>query len=60
MKDGVPAEDAVAAVTMADPGRDTRQVSALAVNGGVETGHVAAQNQASVGVPSAMARALTK
>ena len=27
------------------------------VNGGVKTGHVAAQNQASVGVPSAMARA---
>ena len=28
------------------------------VNGGAKTGHVAAQNQASRGVPSAMARAL--
>ncbi|SFQ70237.1 hypothetical protein SAMN05421853_1281 [Roseivivax halotolerans] len=32
----------------------------LVVNGGVITGHVAAQNQASVGVLSAMARALPK
>lgn len=30
------------------------------VNGGVKTGHVAAQNQASVRVPSAMALALPK
>jgi len=34
------------------------QGAADGVNGGVKTGHVAAQNQASVGVPSAMARAL--
>jgi len=32
----------------------------LNVNGGVKTGHVAAQNQASGGVPSAMARALPR
>lgn len=31
-----------------------------AVNGGVKTGHAAAQNQASGGAPSAMARALPK
>jgi len=30
------------------------------VNGGVKTGHVAAQNQASDGAPSAMARALPR
>ncbi|XLM12025.1 hypothetical protein ACIPCF_19505 (plasmid) [Paracoccus marcusii] len=30
------------------------------VNGGVKTGHAAAQNQASGGAPSAMARALPK
>ncbi|BAQ71640.1 hypothetical protein NHU_04527 (plasmid) [Rhodovulum sulfidophilum] len=30
----------------------------LAVNGGVKTDHVAAQNQANVGAPRAMARAL--
>src|SRR6056297_1278387 len=32
----------------------------LAVNGGDKTGHLAAQNQASGGAPSAMARALPK
>jgi type I restriction enzyme M protein len=32
----------------------------VGVNGGVKTGHVAAQNQASGGVPSAMARALPR
>lgn len=32
----------------------------LAVNGGVKTGHAAAQNQASGEAPSAMARALPK
>ena len=32
----------------------------MAVNGGVKTGHVAAQNQASGGMPSAMARALPR
>ena len=32
----------------------------VVVNGGVKTGHVAAQNEASVVVPSAMARALPK
>ena len=35
-------------------------LGAMAVNGGVKTGHAAAQNQASGGAPSAMARALPK
>jgi len=34
--------------------------AAIFVNGGVKTGHVAAQNQASGGMPSAMARALPR
>jgi len=32
----------------------------MIVNGGDKTGHMAAQNQASGGAPSAMARALPK
>ena len=36
------------------------RVADMPVNGGVKTGHVAAQNQASGGVPSAMARALPR
>lgn len=36
------------------------KLDVLFVNGGVKTGHAAAQNQASGGAPSAMARALPK
>lgn len=37
-----------------------RLADVAGVNGGVKTGHAAAQNQASGGAPSAMARALPK
>jgi hypothetical protein len=42
------------------PGRKAELWNELSVNGGDKSDHVAAQNQASGGVPSAMARALAR